>query len=241
MKRLTEGWFEWKGIRSDAMGIRLQAMPERTLPARKTTRKPVAGRNGRLTYGDKSYEDASARILCDLPDPGNLRKVLAWLTGEGKLRFSDESEYVYDASIDDEYARSSIAALLSGQRFTVKWNCSPFMHLYSEADPITITQSGTSIENPGTAPALPRVEIIGGGDFSLTIGLQTVYFFDVEGGIIIDSELGDALTPDGSQLANDKMDGELFELQPGFNVVSWITGEGAAVSSVKITPRWRYL
>ena len=139
-------------------------------------------------------------------------------------------------------------ARYAGQRFTVAWTCAPHRRLYPDAEPITITSSGTAIDNPGTAAALPRVEITGNGDFSITIGMQTAFFRGVEGGIIVDSELGDALTTDGAQLANDRMDGELYAIQPGTNVVSWLTGgedeDGNAttgsVSQVRITPRWRY-
>lgn len=249
MKRLTEAWFEFKGIRSDDMGIFIKQMPVRSAPGRNITRKAVAGRNGTLQYGALTFKDVTIRLECDLRDESRLSSVLAWLTGDGPLRFSDEPDMAYDASIDKEFSRSSIQPRMTGQRFTVTWTAQPFKRLYPEAEQIIITTAGT-IDNPGTAPSLPRVEIRGSGDFSVTIGMQTVRFTDVDGGgIIIDSELGDALTLDGAQLANDKMDGELIKIQPGFNGISWIAGgeddEGNAVvgvvTAVIITPRWRYI
>ena len=246
---LTEGWFEFKGIKSSDMGIRLQSMPQRTVPGRKLQRKSVTGRNGSVAYGDESYDDAAASILCDVRDSSKLVDILAWLTGKGSLRFSDEPDLTYDASIDSGFTRTSIAALMSGQRFTVEWICAPFRRLYPEIPAFSLAANGEIIQNPGTAPARPKIEIRASGSFSLTIGMQTVYFNDVDGGIIVDSELGDAFTLDGTQLANDKMDGPLFEIQPGFNTVSWIAGstddEGNAlpgtVTAVIITPRWRYI
>lgn len=249
MKRLTEAWFEFKGIRSDEMGILIRQMPTRSLPGRNVTRKTVSGRNGTLAYGDITYKDVNVRLECDIRDESNIAAILGWLTGDGRLRFSDEPEYEYQASIDKEYSRSSIQPRLSGQRFTVSWVCHPFRYQHPEAEEITITTNGKELTNPGTAPAQPKIEIRGSGDFSLTIGMQTVFFNDVTGGgIIIDSELGDALTLDGDLLANDHMDGDLFEIQPGYNVVSWLTGgeddEGNAssgvVTAIIITPRWRY-
>ena len=250
MKRLTEAWFEFKGLRSDEMGILLKQMPVRSLPARNISRKSVAGRHGTLAYGDTTYKDVTVRLECDVRDEEKLPSILAWLTGDGLLRFSDEPDMAYEASVDKEYSRSSIQARLSGQRFTITWNCQPFRRLYPEAENVYITESDMMFNNPGTAPALPRVEIRGSGDFALTIGMQTVYFNDVQGGgIVVDSELGDALTLDGAQLANEHMDGPLFKLQPGMNGVSWTTGgedeEGnpteGTVASVIITPRWRYI
>lgn len=248
MKRLTEAWFEFKGVKSSDMGVMLRQMPTRFLPGRNYTRRKAAGRDGSILTGDGSYNDVSVRIECSVPDASKLVAVLAWLTGSGSLRFSDEPNLTYDASVEKEYSRASIISRCEGQRFTVEWTCAPHRRLYPEAEPITITASGTQIVNPGTAAALPRIEITGSGDFSLTIGMQTAFFSGVEGGIIVDSELGDALTIDGAQLANDRMDGELYAIQPGSNVVSWLTGgedaDGNAttgsVSQVKITPRWRY-
>lgn len=250
MKRLNEAWFEFKGVRSDSMGILLKQMPVRSLPARNVTRKSVAGMHGTLTYGDATFKDVTVRLECDVRDETKLTAVLAWLTGDGLLRFSDEPDLAYDASIDSEYSRSSIQPRMSGQRFTITWKCRPFRRLYPEANDLIFTNNNNTFENPGTAPALPRVEIRGGGTFSLTIGMQTVYFSNVEGGgIIVDSEIGDALNLEGNQLANECMDGPLYKIQPGYNGLSWQEGgtdeDGNAVSgsvaSVIITPRWRYI
>lgn len=249
MKRLTEAWFEFKGIRSDEMGIMIRQMPTRALPGRNVTRKIVSGRHGTLTYGKATYKDVNVRLECDIRDESKVAAIMGWLNGDGRLRFSDEPDFEYQASVDKEYSRSSIQARLTGQRFTITWVCHPFRHQHPEAEEITITTNGKQITNPGTAPAQPRIEIRGSGDFSLTIGMQTAFFKNVEGGgIIIDSELGDALTLDESLLANDRMGGEMFEIQPGYNVVSWLTGgeddEGnptsGVVTAVIITPRWRY-
>ena len=250
MKRLNEAWFEFKGLRSDEMGILLKQMPVRSLPGRNITRKTVAGRHGTLTYGDATFKDVTVRLECDVRDETKLPSILAWLTGDGLLRFSDEPEFAYDASIDKEYSRSSIQARLSGQRFTITWTCRPFRRLYEEAETLVFTKPNNTFENPGTAPSLPKIEIRGSGTFSLTIGMQTVFFSNVEGGgIIIDSEIGDALNLDENQLLNECMDGQLFKIQPGYNGISWIAGgeddEGKAipgvVTAVLITPRWRYI
>ena len=249
MKRLTEAWFEFKGLRSDEMGIWIKQMPVRSLPGRNISRKAVAGRHGTLTYGDATYKDVSVRLECDVRDETKLPAILAWLTGDGLLRFSDEPGFAYEASVDKEYSRSSIQPKLSGQRFTITWVCQPFRRMYPEAEDLTITRD-TTFENPGTAPSLPRVEIRGSGTFSLTIGMQTVYFTDVQGGgIIVDSEIGDALNLEGNELANEYMDGPLFKIQPGYNGISWLEGSmdengntiSGNVTAVIITPRWRYI
>lgn len=248
MKRITEAWFEFKGVRSSDMGIKLRKMATRAVPGVSISRKKVSGRDGTLLYGKATDDDVQVKIECDAVDDTKITEIMGWLTGSGVLRFSDEPNLAYDASIEKEFTRAQILARFVGQRFTVDWTCAPHRRLYPEAEPIVITASGTQILNPGTAAALPRIEITGSGDFSLTIGMQTAFFSGVNGGIIVDSELGDALTIDGAQLANDRMDGELYAIQPGSNIVSWLTGgedDGGnattgSVSQVKITPRWRF-
>ena len=250
MKRLTEAWFEFRGLRSDEMGIWIKQMPVRSLPGRNITRKTVAGRHGTLAYGDATYKDVTIRLECDVRDESKLASVLAWLTGDGLLRFSDEPNMAYKAYVDKEYSRNSIQPRMSGQRFTITWTAHPFRYQYPEANDLTFTMENNTFANPGTAPCKPRVEIRGSGMFSLTIGMQTAFFSNVEGGgIIVDSEIGDALNLEGNQLRNECMDGELFEIQPGYNGLSWIEGgtdeEGNAipgnVTAVIITPRWRYI
>lgn len=241
MKRLTEAWFEFKGINSQDMGIFLRKMPTRFMPGRDITRQKIAGRHGSLAYGDNTYDDVSVRIECDARDETKLMQIAAWLTGSGNLRFSDEPDLVYDASIEKEYSRSSISPRFAGQRFTVNWTCQPFKRLYIPAANISLTSTGNTIQNPGTAPAQPKITINGSGNFSLSIGGQTMWFTGVSGGIIVDCELMDALDLSQSALLNNKISGEMFEIQPGTSIVSWSLDSGGSISSVVIEPRWRYI
>lgn len=243
--RITEAWFEFKGIRSDAMGIKLRSLPTRTVAAQKFERKTVSGRDGTVKVSGGEYTDSAVQQEMDVIDESRMPEILGWLSGSGDLRFSDEPNLMYtNATIDKEYQRKLIIPRATAQRFTVKWTCDPFRKLHPEAEAISITQSGAEIVNPGTAEALPRIAIAGSGDFSLTIGMQTLFFTNVSGGIIVDSMLNDAFTADGAQLANDKVNGKMLRIPPGKSVVSWLTGgEDAAgsVESVTILPRWRYL
>lgn len=238
MKRLTEAWFRFKGIDSRDMGIWLKQMPLRYMPGRNVTRKHVGGMDGSYAYGDGTYNDVKVQLECDLRDEAKMTAVAAWLTGSGELVFSDEPNLAYDASIEKEYSRASISARMTGQRFTVTWVCHPFRRILSEAAPIVLTAADT-INNPGTVYSLPKITVVGSGDFSLSINLQTMYMTGVSGGLVLDSELVDALDLDESITVNDNVYGEFFRMQPGPNLVSWILEDGASVESVTIEPRWR--
>lgn len=245
MHRIKEAWFELNGIRSDAMGILLRGLPTRTVAAKKYKHKDVSGRDGTVRSGGGEYTDSTVELECDVIDESRMIEILGWLSTPGTLRFSDEPNMLYtNATIEKAFQRKFIMPRATAQRFPIKWTCDPFRKLTPEADPISILASGMQIINPGTAEALPRIEITGNGDFALTIGRQTMFFKGIEGGVIVDTELGDALTPDSAQLINDKTDGALFKIQPGANVVSWLTGgedTSGSVSEIKIIPRWRYV
>lgn len=239
-RRLTEGWFEFNGVDSREFGILLRQMPTRSLPGRNYTRKKVSGRNGTVLTGDGSYTDVTVKLEFDAPDPAMIPAIGAWLTGSGLLRFSDEPDFAYEASIDKEYNRSSPIPRLTTQRYAVTFVCNPMrLHWPVDDDTFDLDVSGIVIDNPGTAPSAPRVSITGRGDFALTIGMDTMFFNDVDGGIIVDTELMDAFTEDGAALANDHVSGQFFRIAPGRNVVSWQAEDGSSVSSVSILPRWR--
>lgn len=238
MKRLTEAWFSFKGIDSRDMGIFLKAMPVRYIPGRNITRKHASGVDGSYAYGDGSYNDARVQLECDLRDESKLADVLAWLTGDGPLIFSDEPDLAYDASIEKEYSRASITARLTGQRFTVTWTCKPFRRMLPASKPLPFTAAGTFI-NPGTAYALPKITIRGNGDFSLSINTQTMFFTNISGGVVLDCELQDAFVLDESTLCNDNVSGAFFRLQSGANMIGWMLEDGANIESVTIEPRWR--
>lgn len=235
MRRLTEAWFEFAGVDSRDMGILIRQMPIRYQPGRNYTHKKVSGRNGTTRLGDGSYNDVTVRIECDLHDASRMADVAAWLTGDGFLRFSDEPDMMYSASIEKEFSRASIIPRMAGQRFTVLWTCHPYRYIYPEAAVITVSASDPVVSNPGTAPSDPMYKITGSGDFSVTVNGDVLYFTDITDGIIVDAELMDALTYDGALLANDKMSGKPPQLLPGLNVVSW----SGNVSKIEITPRWR--
>lgn len=240
MKRLTEAWFEFDGLRSDAMGIYIKQMPVRGMPGRNVTRKKVAGRDGTVTYGPATYTDITVRIECDVRDETKIDAIAGWLTGRGKLRFSDEPHLLYDASIEREISRSSITPRLTGQRFTVTWTCAPIKMLYPEADQLVIDINTKSINNPGTAPSKPNIVIFADGNFSLTIGGKTMYFTGIENSVEIDCDAMEALNQ-YKQPANNLVSGDYFSIHPSINAVEIDVEEGSSFKLAVIKPRWRYL
>ena len=249
MARINPTWLEFNGRKSSDLGVRVTDAHAFSRGEARGLQAEVAGRSGYLWFGDGAAKAFDVKRSCLAPQ-SKLREVAAWLCGAGGLRFSNEPDALYDARVIKpvEFRRAAPGAdpLYA---FDVTFSCQPFPRFYPEPAPIEIAASGAALENPGTAPALPRIEIAGSGAFSLTIGKQTMFFTGVEGGIIVDSALMDALTADASLLANDKIDGDFFEIPPGKSEVQWLEGgaddDGSdlpgRVDRVTITPRWRWM
>ena len=239
MRSTRNTWFWFNGAYSWEKGALMTAWPTRFAPSLRGKEKEVSGRDGNVYVTDNTYDTIEVNQEFGIRDVSEAKRINDWLRGSGLLRFSDEPDLAYEARVKSLKAEPAAGRLL-GRRYTCNFICQPFRYQYPPDEAATYTTAG-SIYNPGTAPALPRVTITGTGDFSVTIGGETLYFTDISGGIVVDSELMDALSADGTTLMNDHMSGTPWKLQPGINAVSWELESGASISSVVILPRWRYL
>lgn len=242
MARVNNGWLEFAGRKSTEFGARLMDPIRYIRPGMRGTAHEAAGLSGDLWQTDNAYDtvDLKRNLRFKL---SRLEEVSAWLTGAGLLRFSWAENRAYEARAVKAVSMKQVSVgddpLIEGN---FVFACQPFRRLYPEAGAFTISASNEQFSNPGTAPARPRVKISGSGNFSVTIGMETLFFTGVDGGgIIVDSELMDALTYDGALLANDKMSGTPWQIMPGLNAVLWETGDGGRVDDIEILPRWRYI
>ena len=100
----------------------------------------------------------------------------------------------------------------------------------------------TSWQTPAPPASEPKITIKATGDVDLMIGTQTVLLTDLDGEIILDSQIQEAYTLDDSGVmsnANNHMAGDFPLLAPGNVAVSWSLGEESTLASVTISPRWR--
>lgn len=228
-------WFEFAGVKNTDLDVRMLSMPTRPHPARKGELIDVPGRNGKLFMDEGAYDQVVVTIQCLAC--GDIDATNGWLTGDGILRFGDEPNRAYNASVHKEYSASSRTARLKGQEFTLSFDCDPFKYLYPEANKLTLTASGI-VNNPATVYSEPRIYIYGSGDFILTVNGFEAEGLSVTDGAIIDSELQETLTLDESASYNKAFSiAEFPLLQPGDNTIAW-TGD---IESIVIEPRWRFL
>ncbi len=234
MRRLTEAWFEFNGIRSSDRHVIMMDIPKRPIPAEQGDKMEIDGRSGFLW---KSRKQAKRPIVisvqCSTADGWTPDELTGWLQGAGMLRFSDEPDRAYKARVSEEFSRESMFFGFDRQVFTVPFDCQPFRYFYPEPAAEVLTGAKV-VTNPGTAHSQPRITIEGSGDMVVNIGEYTI---ETSGaGIIVDSEEMNCYELNGVTLANQRVIMDEYPVIPaGGAVVSWAGG----VTRVTIEGRWR--
>ena len=108
-------------------------------------------------------------------------------------------------------------------------------HYLKDVAPITLTQSGSFVTNPGSVRAEPVITVYGTGTITLMVGMTITELKGVLGSVTLDTPLMEAYSEATSM--NSAMSGNFPVLLPGQNAVSW-TG---SVTKVEIRPNWRVL
>lgn len=116
---------------------------------------------------------------------------------------------------------------------TVTWTCQPYMFEAVDSEH-TLTATGT-LTNPGTAEALPMIEVHGSGDVSFSVNSDEITIADMNANtpVYIDSETGYVYTESGATA----MTGNFPALVLGENTITF----GSNLTSLKVTPRWRWI
>ena len=116
---------------------------------------------------------------------------------------------------------------------TITFDCQPYM--YEATDSVIILTATQTIVNPGSAEALPLVEVNGSGDVAFSVNGNEISITDMTANVpvYIDSETGYIYTAEGATT----MTGDCPVLDMGENTIT--IGEG--ITSLRITPHWRWV
>ena len=203
----------------------------------------VKGRDGAL-HVDEGYQNFDIDVTLILINASVQRRyeVNAWADGTGKLICSDDVYMVgeslvakaYKASVKDEITWSRVQA---NQGFydtaDITFSCQPF--LYEAVDSV-ITLTGTeSILNPGSASSYPLIQVNGSGDASFLVNGNEIQIDDMSASVpvYIDCENGYVYTSEGAT----SIRGEIPYFNLGTNTITF----GDNVSSIVVTPHWRWI
>ena len=229
-------WFSWNGKKCTEYGIHVLEQPPITILAERATFTNIPGRPGSLTMleGDDVYDDLILTAQCMISEPSNIRTIATYLKGSGKVTFANRPDGFYSARIVNQIPFEKILRGNPHRSFAVNFRCQPFW--YPENVPeITITNSGTFVNNPGSVYSEPTITVYGSGEITLMVGTQIVELTDIEDSITLNTSLMEAYKGDLSM--NSCMSGEFPVLNPGANAISW----SGNVTKVEVQPNWRFL
>jgi len=231
--------FTYKGINARDMHLRVLNDIEFASPRRDVNLIQIPGRHGDLVMDNGRFESVKRAVPCrmEVPSHVNAEEVISqinnWLIDDGRqheLLWENDPEFIYRASIYDDVISQRI--LPHYGKTIVNFTIHPIKYLRTSLVERQIT-SGTSMNNPFTAPAKPIIRIVGSGNINLNVGGRQVVLTGIDRGCILDSENQTILTFDGQRTIFDRMRGSFPELKPGNNVVTF-SGNNVQVF---ITPR----
>ena len=228
-------WFEFKGQRCTAFGIRVSKAPPILRPLERAQRIQLPGRSGSLSLleGEDVFEDFLLSMECVLPDVSKLSEVNAWLKGNGDLRLPHRPQGVYKAVVANQISFEQVLRGNPHRSFIVIFRCQPFLHLTGIPD-IVLTTSGSRINNLGTVPAFPIIKLEGSGDIRLMVDQTITAIQGLPRPILLDSQVGLATNLTRTINMSALVSGDWPKLGTGRPAVSW----QGNVTRITITPNW---
>lgn len=240
MKRITDVWMSFNGIRNDdeSVGVRLLSMPKREHPEIRVDQKEIYGRHGKLTISEGAYDPIEISVKLTTWN-GDINRAMAWLSGAGDLVFSDEPDVCYRVNHIKSFDYEPLFVRFDPQEFTVKFECEPFKYQSVPVADMQITDAGTRIENIGTIYSEPLLHVYCNGNGTIMLGDDSMLLDDIDGDIWIDCDAKTAwYVKNGvTLLQTHKLSGNWMRIEKG---VSFINYSGD-ITQIDITPRWRWI
>lgn len=238
-------FFEYNGIRSSDMGVKISSKNILSAPKYDLAFQAIPGRDGELISSNNRFPNNTVSYTCFIPAKSiqelsqKVTAVKAWLYAEPDryhtLSDSYDTEFfrkaVFNNKLDIADQVNKIGV------FTVNFSCHPMRYSYTGQTKNTYSASGFVLTNPYPFNAKPYLKLNGRGEGTLTIQTPTntaIWKFSTLNGYTeCDSELMNFYhdyTP-----KNDTVEGEGFPLlYPGENTIAFDGG----ITSVEVIPRW---
>lgn len=207
-----------------------------TLPAERVTFTDVPGRSGSLTTleGEDVYEDVVLTAQCFIQSGARVPEIAAWLRGSGTVTFANRDGGFYYARVVNQIPFEKILRGNPHLAFAVNFRCKPFWY-QKDVAPITLTQSGSFVTNPGSVHAEPVITVYGTGAITLMVGMSITELEGVSGSVTLDTPLMEAYSEATSM--NGRHERRFSDTFAGTKAVSW-TGN---VTKVVVEANWRWL
>ncbi|EKS8366203.1 phage tail domain-containing protein [Bacillus thuringiensis] len=216
---------------ASSYGLGLVGRPVIPTAKQKIEHIEIPGRHGSLTKKG-AYENVPFQVKFNMLERENIkpfiRRAKPWLLQGRTLFFTDDEVYRKIKHVEIGDITTEIE---EHGEFEVDFTLDPFE--YTEDVNLKLTKPGV-IYNPGTIESDPKFWIVGNGTFRITINDVSFQIKDVNGSVVIDSEVLEAYTDTISM--NNKMVGQFPILGVGENKIEW----SGSIQFMEIRPRWRY-
>lgn len=181
---MKENYFIYNNIDSRNFGIRCGSFDNFTFPKLRIETITIEGRNGTLHETDNCYESYSRSIECYCDKQENIPQIAKWLQGSGELRLSNDLEKVFYVTINNNIDLESVAEYW--YNFIIKFEVQPICESYTEH---VVNDISKTFNIGGTIETSPIIEIVGKGDYMITINNKVIYLYDINGTFIIDTKM----------------------------------------------------
>ncbi|MGN4562287.1 phage tail protein [Bacillus cereus group sp. MYBK5-2] len=216
---------------ASSYGLGLVGRPVIPTAKQKVEHIEIPGRHGSLTKKG-AYENVPFKVKFNMLERENIkpfiRRAKPWLLQGKTLFFTDDDVY---RKIKHVEMGDIITEIEEHGEFEVDFTLDPFE--YTEDVNLKLTKPGV-IYNPGAIESDPKFWIVGNGTFRITINDVSFQIKDVNGSVVIDSEVLEAYTD--TIAMNNKMVGQFPIFNVGENTIEW----SGAIQFMEIRPRWRY-
>lgn len=123
-------FFDFKGVRSTSLGVRVMEFPPLMLPEERVEFKPALGRSGSLTIldGEGVYEDILLQISTFIENLTQLNNISTWLRGSGVLVLGNDPTRYYKARLVNQIDIRRIVRGELHRAFSMIFRCQPYRY-----------------------------------------------------------------------------------------------------------------
>lgn len=229
-------YFIWNGIRSDEMHILFNERMPVIRPEERVDHIVIPGRAGELTQteGENIFNSYIQTVPLTVEGLENVKAAETWLRGGGYVTFDTQPDLQQKARVINAVTFQRHSKNANYYTGDVQFYCEPFKSLTDEEE-IEVTESGETLTNPGTLPALPEIQIEGSGAVSISINGVTLIIPDLTSGWTADCANKWICQNGVPQFG--AWQGSFPEIPVGESTLLY-TGN---VTAITITPHWRFL
>lgn len=229
-------YFIWNGTDSRTKHIRVNNRVPIVRPEERVEHITIPGRAGELTQveGEYIFNSYIQTVNLEVLGAAYVPAAEVWLAGAGEVTFDTQATLKQKARIINAVTFEKVSRNLDIWKAEVQFYCEPFKNLTDEED-IEVTESGETLTNPGTLPALPEIQIEGSGAVSVSINGVTLIIPDLTSGWTADCANKWICQNGVPQFG--AWQGSFPEIPVGESTLLY-TG---SVTAITITPHWRYL